>query len=77
MDLPICRPVPSLKRHANEKTLQRLISRFNGLLVMGGAFERKLVALAEAAGLQGVICGHSYKLGLHRVGETAFAICRD
>ncbi|GKY86525.1 UDP-2,3-diacylglucosamine diphosphatase [Sinisalibacter aestuarii] len=61
----------------SQTTLERLISTFNGLFVMGGAFERRLVALAGAAGMQGVICGHSHKPGLHKVGETLFANCGD
>ena len=61
----------------SETTIKRAISTFNGLFVMGGAFERRLVALAQAAGMQGVVCGHSHKPGLHQVGQTVFANCGD
>lgn len=60
-----------------ETTIKRLIGAFNGLFVMAGAFERKLVALAEAEGRAGVVCGHSHKPGLHKVGDTVFANCGD
>lgn len=57
--------------------LQRLISVFNALFVLGGRFERRLVALAKAADAQGVVCGHSHKPMIREVDGALFVNCGD
>ena len=53
------------------------IRGFNSLFVMGSRFERRLVALAKAAGQQGVICGHSHRPALREVEGAIYANCGD
>lgn len=62
---------------AKQTMVQRLVGAFNALFVMGGVFERRLTALAEAVGMDGVICGHSHEPDIHLVGEIVFANCGD
>jgi len=64
-------------RKGDDSPIRAVIRRFNGLLVMGGRFERRLVALAGAAGAHGVICGHSHKPGLREVNGLSYANCGD
>jgi UDP-2,3-diacylglucosamine pyrophosphatase LpxH len=40
------------------RTISWLIASVNGILYARRSFERRLVALARARGLDGVICGH-------------------
>ncbi len=60
-----------------DSPLRRAITAFNGLFVMGGRFERRLIALARAAGTQGVICGHSHKPMLRELDGALYANCGD
>lgn len=53
------------------------IRAFNSLFVMGGRFERRLVALAQAAGMDGVVCGHSHRPALREVNGAVYANCGD
>jgi UDP-2,3-diacylglucosamine pyrophosphatase LpxH len=64
-------------RKGDDSPIRAAIRAFNGLFVMGGRFERRLVALAGAAGAQGVICGHSHKPGLREVDGLNYANCGD
>lgn len=57
--------------------IQRAISVFNGLFVMGDRFERRLVAMARAFDAQGVICGHSHKPMLRDLDGALYANCGD
>lgn len=57
--------------------VQRIIARVNGFLAMGGRFESRLIALAKAAGTDGVICGHSHKPALRNVDGALYANCGD
>lgn len=57
--------------------IQRAITKFNGLFVMGGRFENRLVALARTAETDGVICGHSHKPMLRNIDGTIYANCGD
>ncbi|MDK3018421.1 UDP-2,3-diacylglucosamine diphosphatase [Pseudodonghicola flavimaris] len=57
--------------------IERAISTFNSLFVMGGRFEARLVALARSAKADGVICGHSHKPMLRSIGGTLYANCGD
>lgn len=50
---------------------------FNGLLVMAGRFESRLMSLARAAGTDGVICGHSHKPALRELEGGLYANCGD
>ncbi|MEJ1990715.1 MAG: UDP-2,3-diacylglucosamine diphosphatase [Maritimibacter sp.] len=55
---------------------ERLIGQFNSLM-LGDRFETRLARLAEATGTDGVICGHSHKPTLRKVGDTQFANSGD
>lgn len=62
---------------ATRSRIERMIARFNSLFVMGGRFERRLVTLAKAAAVDGVICGHSHRPALREVGGALYANCGD
>jgi len=64
-------------RKGDDSPIRAVIRRFNGLLVMGGRFERRLMALAGAAGAHGVICGHSHKPAMREIDGLAYANCGD
>lgn len=55
---------------------ERLIGRFNTVM-LGDRFETRLARLAEATGTDGIICGHSHKPALRKVGEIEFANSGD
>lgn len=57
--------------------IERLMSAVNACLAWGSAHERKLVALARAAGHEGVICGHFHKPALHEREGLTYANCGD
>ena len=57
--------------------IRHALRAFNGLFVMGGRFERRLIGLALAAGTEGVICGHSHKPALREVAGGVYANCGD
>lgn len=57
--------------------IERAIGAFNGLFVMAGRFEGRLVALARASKADGVICGHSHKPMLREIDGTIYANCGD
>lgn len=61
----------------NRSRIERMIAKFNGVFVMGGRFERRLVKLAKAVGAQGVICGHSHRPALRDVDGALYANCGD
>jgi UDP-2,3-diacylglucosamine pyrophosphatase LpxH len=54
-----------------------LISSVNTLMYMGRGHERKLVALARAEGVDGVICGHFHIAALHDDHGLTYANCGD
>jgi UDP-2,3-diacylglucosamine pyrophosphatase LpxH len=64
-------------RKGDDSPIRAAIRAFNSLFVMGGRFERRLVALAGAAGTQGVICGHSHKPGVREIDGLHYANCGD
>lgn len=65
------------KPPAGRSRIERMIAKFNGLFVMGGRFERRLVTLAKAAEVDGVICGHSHRPALREVDGALYANCGD
>ncbi|MCB1330324.1 MAG: UDP-2,3-diacylglucosamine diphosphatase [Maritimibacter sp.] len=72
----------SLRRHAGlapdtRSPFGALQATANALMNLGDRFERRLTALAAAAGADGVICGHSHKPVLKEVDGIAYANCGD
>lgn len=66
------------RRSDTEGSLIRLaIDGVNTLLAHGSGYERRLLALAGAARMQGVICGHSHKPALRDHGGLTYANCGD
>lgn len=57
--------------------IEQVLAGFNALFVMAGQYETRLAGLARAAGLQGVICGHSHRPGLRDVDGALYANCGD
>jgi len=57
--------------------IRRVMAVVNSLFVLGGRFERRLVALAKAADTDGVVCGHSHKAGMHMIDGALYANCGD
>lgn len=55
----------------------RLIAGFNAVACTGRGNERRLVALARGAGLDGVICGHFHIPALHRDHGLTYVNCGD
>lgn len=58
-------------------TIGWLIASVNDILYTCRSHERRLVALARARGLDGVICGHFHIAGLHEVHGLIYANCGD
>ncbi|MFN4100992.1 MAG: UDP-2,3-diacylglucosamine diphosphatase [Pararhodobacter sp.] len=58
-------------------TIETLLSGLNTLMHIGRKHERRLVDLARAEGLDGVICGHFHIPGLHREHGLIYANCGD
>ncbi len=56
---------------------ERLIAGFNGWIYRSRGYERRLVALARARGLDGVICGHFHIPALHGDHGLVYANCGD
>lgn len=56
---------------------RRVIRWANRQMAMGDRFERRLTALARAAGASGVICGHSHMAALRTLDGITFANCGD
>lgn len=65
------------RRSGSRSTIDCLIKGFNALMYRGRDHERKLVAMAVAQGLDGVICGHFHIAGLHRHFGATYANCGD
>lgn len=65
------------RQDIGNRRLRRAIAKFNGMFVMGGRFEHRLVGLARAAGTAGVICGHSHKPMMREIDGTMYANCGD
>ena len=57
--------------------IERLLSAVNTALAWGAAHERRLVALAQAQGHDGVICGHFHKPALHDRHGLTYVNCGD
>ena len=57
--------------------ITRLISRTNALIRKHDRFEERLCDLAEARGLDGIICGHFHQPALHRRNGPIYANCGD
>jgi UDP-2,3-diacylglucosamine pyrophosphatase LpxH len=58
-------------------TIGWLIGSVNDILYARRSHERRLVALARARGLDGVICGHFHIAGLHEAHGLIYANCGD
>jgi UDP-2,3-diacylglucosamine pyrophosphatase LpxH len=58
-------------------TIGWLIASVNDILYARRLHERRLVALARARGLDGVICGHFHIAGLHDAHGLIYANCGD
>jgi UDP-2,3-diacylglucosamine pyrophosphatase LpxH len=58
-------------------TIGLLIGSVNDILYARRSHERRLVALARARGLDGVICGHFHIAGLHDAHGLIYANCGD
>ncbi|QYZ69774.1 UDP-2,3-diacylglucosamine diphosphatase [Neotabrizicola shimadae] len=57
--------------------IERLLSAVNACLAWGAAHERRLIALAQAQGHDGVICGHFHKPALHDRDGLTYVNCGD
>lgn len=57
--------------------LKLMLSAVNDLLYRGRSHERRLVALAAAQGLDGVICGHFHLAALHQDHGLLYVNCGD
>lgn len=57
--------------------IEGAIATLNALTYSGRAHERRVVALARRAGLDGVICGHFHIPGLHDDHGLTYANCGD
>ncbi|WP_068300638.1 UDP-2,3-diacylglucosamine diphosphatase [Pararhodobacter sp. CCB-MM2] len=57
--------------------VEALLGSINTLMHAGRTHERKLVDLARAEGLDGVICGHFHLAGLHDELGLTYANCGD
>ncbi|WP_127106547.1 UDP-2,3-diacylglucosamine diphosphatase [Pararhodobacter zhoushanensis] len=60
-----------------KSSIEALLAWLNTLMHVGRKHERKLVDLARAEGLDGVICGHFHIAGLHRDHGLTYANCGD
>lgn len=67
---------PGLPNEARSP-VEALLNGLNALLYMGRSHERRLVAMARAQGLDGVICGHFHIAGLHEDHGLVYANCGD
>lgn len=57
--------------------IEAAIAGLNALFYLGRGHERRLVALARAQGLDGVICGHFHLARLHDDHGATYANCGD
>ena len=60
-----------------KSSIEALLAWLNTLMHVGRKHERKLVDLARAEGLDGVICGHFHIAGLHSDHGLTYANCGD
>lgn len=67
------RHLPGDRRSA----VEWLLMAVNALVYAGRSHERKMVELARAQGLDGVICGHFHIAGLHDLFGLTYANCGD
>jgi UDP-2,3-diacylglucosamine pyrophosphatase LpxH len=67
----------SRERARARSSIDCLIGGFNGLMYRGRGHERRLVGMAAAQGLDGVICGHFHIASLHRHFGPVYANCGD
>jgi len=67
----------SRERSSAQTQIDWLIRAFNTLSYRGRDHERRLVAMAQAQGLDGVICGHFHIASLHRHFGLTYANCGD
>ena len=72
----------ALRRHrglseGERSLIQAVLAGVNTLLAMGDGFERRLALIAETAGREGIICGHSHKPALRDVAGRIYANCGD
>jgi UDP-2,3-diacylglucosamine pyrophosphatase LpxH len=54
-----------------------LMSALNRAIYARGAHERRLIARARAAGLDGIVCGHFHLPALRRIDGLTYANCGD
>lgn len=58
-------------------TIEALLSCVNAVSYRSRRHEARLIALARAKGVDGVICGHFHMAGLHRDHGLVYANCGD
>jgi UDP-2,3-diacylglucosamine pyrophosphatase LpxH len=69
-----------LSRQAQGDTrslIEGVLTSVNALSYAGRAHERRMVAMARAQGLDGVICGHFHIAGLHDDHGVTYTNCGD
>lgn len=64
-------------RAATRSTVEWLIMAANAAAYAGRSHERRMVEMAGAAGMDGVICGHFHIAGLHNHFGLTYANCGD
>ncbi|WP_333828476.1 UDP-2,3-diacylglucosamine diphosphatase [Pararhodobacter sp.] len=62
---------------APRSTVEWLIKAANGMAYAGRSHERRMVEMARAEGVDGVICGHFHIAGLHDRFGLTYANCGD
>lgn len=67
----------SRTRSSAQPQIDWLVRQFNALTYRGRDHERRLVEMARAQGLDGIICGHFHIAGLHRHFGLTYANCGD
>ncbi|KFE35857.1 UDP-2,3-diacylglucosamine diphosphatase [Thioclava atlantica] len=67
-----------LNRTETERSLIQLaIAGINHIIARGSGYERRLIAMAEAAQVDGIVCGHSHKPALRESDGLTYANCGD
>lgn len=64
-------------RPEDRSPVEWALAKLNAALYRGNAHERRLVALAQRTGHDGVICGHFHVSALHADHGTIYANCGD
>lgn len=77
LDRRLRRLRPRAARPERASWAERVIAGFNAWIYRSRGYERRLVALARARGLDGVICGHFHIPALHDDHGLVYANCGD